>query len=333
MNTHFPAVYSTLDPLSLAALITKKYGLGPVICRLLVRNVADTYLAEAGDARYILRVYRYPNRSLSQVQAEMELLTALKEAAVMVSYPVADLSGSFVQAVEAIEGTRYAVVFSYAPGSPAARLTDGQLRLLGRQMAAFHNVSATIQLSDRRWTFDTETTLTRPLEMFRYAFEEDPEGYRWIEAAAKRVQDRLAGMDTSQFSSGYCHYDFMVKNFHFDGEDRLTFFDFDFFGYGWLVNDVMTFWQHLCFDVHFGRMQQDEADRAYAVFVAAYREIRPLSDAELSVVPYLSLGWWLFYMGFYTTHDQFLALLQPAMLKLRTGMMRQLMDRYWDQKL
>ena len=333
MKASFPAVYSTLDPLSLAALITEKYGLGTVSCQLLVRNVGDTYLVEAGQTRYILRVYRHPNRSLSQVQAEMELLTALKEAAVMVSYPIADLSGAFIQTLDAVEGTRYAAVFSYAPGSPAAKLSDGQLRLLGHQMAGFHNVSATVRLSDRRWTFDAETTLTRPLEMVRYAFAADPEGYRWLEASAKAVQDRLAGIDTTAFSSGYCHYDFLAKNFHFDGDERLTFFDFDFFGYGWLVNDVMTFWQHLCFDVHFGRMQQEEADRSYAVFLAAYREVRPLSDEELAVVPYLSLGWWLFYMGFYTTHDQFFAFLQPAMLKLRTGMMRQLMDRYWDLKL
>jgi len=101
-------------------------------------------------------------------------------------------------------------------------------------------------------------------------------------------------------------------------------------GYGWLVNDIMTFWQHLSLDVHFGRIKQEEAHDAYAVFLEAYRAIRPLSKQELAAVPYLSLGFWLFYMQFHTTHDQFYQFIQPGHLKLRTDLIRQLMERYWE---
>jgi len=38
---------------------------------------------------------------------------------------------------------------------------------------------------------------------------------------------KLAQLDVSAFSTGYCHFDFLPKNFHFDG-DSVTFFDFDF---------------------------------------------------------------------------------------------------------
>jgi Ser/Thr protein kinase RdoA (MazF antagonist) len=109
----------------------------------------------------------------------------------------------------------------------------------------------------------------------------------------------------------------------------VTLFDFDFLGYGWLINDVMTFWTHLCLDVHFNRMSQIEADDSYGVFVQAYRKSRPISKEELEAVPYLSLGWWCFYMGFHATHDQFTPLVQPAQLKMRTALIRQLTERYW----
>jgi Ser/Thr protein kinase RdoA (MazF antagonist) len=99
-------------------------------------------------------------------------------------------------------------------------------------------------------------------------------------------------------------------------------------GYGWLVNDVMTFWQQLCLDVHFGRMTQDAATNSYAVLIDAYRELRPLSDQELAAVPYLSLGWWMFYSGFHTTHDQFYTFIEPSHLKLRFGLIRQLIEKY-----
>jgi len=91
----------------------------------------------------------------------------------------------------------------------------------------------------------------------------------------------------------------------------------------------MTFWQHLALDVHFGRITQTVADEAYAVFLDAYREYRPLSEQELAAVPWLSLGFWLFYMHFHTTHDQFYPFVQPGHLKLRTDLVRKLMERNW----
>jgi Ser/Thr protein kinase RdoA (MazF antagonist) len=159
---------------------------------------------------------------------------------------------------------------------------------------------------------------------------EDPAGYAWIEQAAELVVKKLAQLDVSGFSTGYCHFDFLPKNFHFDG-DSVTFFDFDFMGRGWLVNDIMTFRQHLTLDVHFGRMSQDAADRDYGLFLDAYRAVRPVSGKELEAVPYLALGFWLFYMHFHTTHDQFYPFIQPAHLKLRVGLMQQLMVKYWAE--
>jgi Ser/Thr protein kinase RdoA (MazF antagonist) len=331
MSAIFPASYSTLSNSALASLVALRYGFADVRCELLLRGVGDTYLVESAGDRYILRAYRCSHRSLSQIKAEVELLLALKQADVPAAYPIADLTGSVIQAVEAVEGTRHLVLFNYAPGQPVAALSETQLRTLGHQMARFHVVSSTIVLSDARWNFDFETTLFRPIELLKHAFREDPEGYAWVQQSARKTEQALTGLGVSGFPAGYCHFDFLPKNFHFDG-DSITFFDFDFLGYGWLVYDIMTFWQQLCLDVHFGRMKQAEADEAYAIFVKAYDEVRPLSAAELNAVPWLSLCWWLFYMGFHTTHDQFYPVVQPAHLKLRMGLIRPLMERYWEKE-
>lgn len=330
MNLLFPASYSTLCPQALASLVSEKYGLGTVQCQLLVRGVADTYLVEASAGRFILRAYRSEHRNQRQVKAEIELLNKLKEVGVPVSYPMQDLYGEYIRTVEAVEGKRQLVLFSYAPGHPVSILNERQLYNLGREMARFHDVSSTIELQRDRWNYDLDTILFKPLEMLKFAFRDDPEGYLWMQQAARKVETRLTRIGTSGFSTGYCHFDFLPKNFHFDG-DSITFFDFDFLGYGWLVNDIMTFWQHLCLEVHFGRMKQVEANNAYAIFLNAYRKVRHLSEKELEAVPHLSLGFWLFYMGFHTTHDQFFPFVQPAHLKLRTGLIRQMMERYWTE--
>lgn len=330
MTSVFPASYSTLDSSALASLIAEEYGMANVKCRLITRGVGDTYLVECETNRFILRAYRCSHRTLPQITAEIELLIALKEGEVPVSYPIQALSGKYIQALNAVEGERYVVLFSYAPGKSISALSDAQLRELGHQMARFHNISSTIELSDKRWNFDVDNTLFRPLVMLKDAYIEDAEGYAWMQEGANKVNKKLSLIDTSDFSKGYCHFDFLPKNFHFD-VDSVTFFDFDFLGYGWLVNDIMTFWQHLCLDVHFGKIKQEDAGKAYSRFIAGYREARPVSENELKAVPYLSLGFWLFYMGFHTTHDQFYPFIQPAQLRLRTNLVRQLMETYWPK--
>lgn len=331
MKSVFPAIYSTLSPDTLSSLIAEKYDIGNVQCKFLVRGVGDTYLVESPEARFILRVYRSSHRSLPQIKEEVALLLALKKADVSVSYPITGISGEAILTVEAAEGERHAVLFSYAPGQVVRTMTENQLRNLGREMARFHNVSSQLSLGGARWIFDTETTVFKPLERLKPAFTEDPEGYAWLQETAGKVKVRLSQSGTSAFSNGYCHFDFLPKNFHFDNES-VTFFDFDFMGYGWLVNDIMSFWQHLALDVYTKRMTQDGADDAYKVFLDGYRSYRAVSEQELAVVPYLSIGFWLFYMGFHTTHDQFYAFSQPSQVKLYTGVLKHIVETYWDKE-
>lgn len=324
----FPTIYSTLDPQALAALVTTRYELPDASGQLLVRGVGDTYLIQSSGQRFILRVYRGSHRSLSQINAEIEILTALKKATVPVSYPLADLQGNYIQQLEAAEGLRPAVLFTYAPGMTVNKLNDAQLKNLGRAMAAFHNVSASVKLKEERWEYNLTTIFDEPLQRLQPAFASIPAEYEWWQNAVQQAKSELTQLHLSDFSVGYCQYDFLPKNFHFEG-DAITLFDFDFLGRGWLVNDIMTFWTHLCLDVHFGRITQAEADRSYQLLLTAYRQVRPLSEAELKAIPYLSLGRWCYYMGFHMTHDQFTALTQPAQLSMRTGVIRRLTEIYW----
>ncbi len=325
MKTVFPAIYSTLCPKALSSFLSEKYALENVQCKLLVRGVGDTYLAETPDNRFILRVYRSSHRNILQIKEEVALLQALKERAISVSYPLPDITGETVQLLEALEGERCAVLFSYAPGHAVRLLDNKQLQLLGTEMARFHQVSSSFAPETNRWEFNIETMFARPLEMLRAGFDSNPEDYAWLQEAAKEAIKKLplAGA----LPAGYCHFDLIPKNMHFAG-DTITLFDFDFMGYGWLVNDIAACWQYLALEVYTKRLAQEAADEQYKILLDAYRQHRALSKAELEAVPYLAVGWWLFYMGFHTTHDQFHAFTQPGQLKLFTGLLRHFAT-YW----
>lgn len=329
MKSIFPATYSTLSPPALADFLTERYALDSVHCTLLVRGVGDTYLVDSAPGRFVLRIYRSTHRSLSHVKAEVALLLALKQAGVSVSYPIADRMGEPIQQLDAVEGSRCAVLFSYAPGQPARLLSHSQLRSLGHELARFHQVSSTITLPGERWTFDLDTTLFQPLNRLKSPFGADQQSYLFLQQAARQVETKIGQVDTSGFSRGYCHFDLLPKNMHFE-EDRVTIFDFDFMGHGWLVNDLVSLWQYLALEVYAGRMTSSAFEEAYAIFLESYQSGHPISEQELALIPYLSLGFWLFYMGFHTTHDQFSIYVQGTQLKVYTDFLRHLTGAYWD---
>jgi Ser/Thr protein kinase RdoA (MazF antagonist) len=89
-----------------------------ISCKFLLRGVSDTYIIEATDAKYVLKIYREQHRSRDEIQAEIELLNLLKDGGASVAYPITAINGSQLQQFDAPEGTRYGILFSYAKGAP-----------------------------------------------------------------------------------------------------------------------------------------------------------------------------------------------------------------------
>ncbi len=258
---------------------------------------------------------------------EVELLTRLHAHGIPVAPPLSDQRGEFLQAFEAAEGIRYGIVFAFASGLPSYDLSDAQVERVGQEMARLHNSTAELTLTHPRPVYDLTTTLTLPLQRLASVFAtyDYPEGYAYLTETAARLTAQLEALDTAAFSYGYCHYDFLPKNFHFDEQDQLTFFDFDFAGSGYLVNDVMVFFMHYFLHTVTKRLSAEEANRAFQLFVASYRKVRPLSEAELAAIPTLGFAWWVFFLGFQADHfdDWSNSFFGPRYLRDRVGLIKQ----------
>jgi len=329
----FPTQYSTLSSKALNSFISERYGLNEMSCRLLIRNVSDTYIIEGLTDKYIFKIYRDSHRKLDEIKGEVELLTILADKGAKVSYPLTDLSGNKIQSFNAAEGTRYGVLFSYAKGKVISNPDDDQLAIIGREMAAIHNITADIKLNHSRIAFNTETTITGPLTTIAPAFDELPEEYAYLNTTGEKVIARLNKFNYANFSQGYCHYDVLPKNFHFDEHNNITFFDFDFAGTGLLANDIAIFYIHYFLDVTYGRLTRDESENAFNVFLESYRKVRPVHNDELKAIPYLGFGFWVFYLGFqYENFDDWSNLFfGPKFLKDRTALIKKWMDWFSDR--
>ncbi len=200
-----------ISPSTLESFVRKKYGFDVAQCKLLVRGVGDTYSIGSQQGQFILRIYRPSHRNFEQIKEETELLIILKQAGVSVSYPIADLSGSFIQTIDTSSDTRHAVLFSFAPGKVETSLNKKQLQSLGHEMAHFHNVSSAIDIGNSRWSFGIETTLFSPLKALKSYFNENQEDFDWLQNAVSRASQQLSKLDRSLFSKGYCHFAFCQK--------------------------------------------------------------------------------------------------------------------------
>jgi Ser/Thr protein kinase RdoA (MazF antagonist) len=130
--------------------------------------------------------------------------------------------------------------------------------------------------------------------------------------------------------NGYCHYDFLPKNFHFTAANTITFFDFDFAGKGLLANDITSFYIHFFLETYYQKITQQQADERFAVFVKAYRSVRPLTESELKTISYLGFAFWVFYLGFQydSFEDWSNFFFGPKFLKERVALLKKWTEWY-----
>jgi Ser/Thr protein kinase RdoA (MazF antagonist) len=304
----FPAQYSTLSSKALNERIKEAYGFSGTTTKFLLRGVSDTYLISEGSPKYVLKIYRNAHRSLNELQGEVELLNILRKHKAKAAFPLSDLAGNYIQAFEAAEGIRYGILFSYAEGKVLHDLSEDQLKKVGNEMAFNHNITSQIELKNPRPEYNVTTTIHKPLETLQQAFIDYnyAAGYEYLQAISKKVLDKLESFDTHSFNYGYCHYDYLPKNFHFTERDEFTLFDFDFAGKGFLLNDLMSFQIHYFFQILFGGMPKDQADHDFEIFVNAYREKRAITKEELEAIPYFGVMYWIYYLAVqYENYDDF----------------------------
>jgi Ser/Thr protein kinase RdoA (MazF antagonist) len=327
----FPAQYSTLSSTALQAYLVDTYALSADInCRLLIRNVSDTYILENGKEQYIFKIYRDAHRKLNEIEGELELLNILKSKGHQVAYPIKDKKGNQIQHFDAIEGQRNGVLFSYAPGKVIHDLEQQHLMRFGQDLAAIHLTTEEIKIKYNRPTFNFETTLFQPLESLKLKVPELGDDLVYLEEITQKVIQKFKEFDTSKFSYGYCHYDLFPKNFHFDDEGNITFFDFDFAGEGYLINDLMSFLNHYFFHTLNNQITPDQAKIDFEYFLMSYQKTKSLSTQEIEAIPYLGIGFHIFFLKFfYDNYDDWSNIfLTPKYTKHRIGLIQKWVKMY-----
>jgi len=215
-------------------------------------------------------------RSAADINYELEALDHLAAKGESVSTAVRRLDGARITAIPAPEGKRFAVLFTFAPGRELKQ-DEADSAAFGRSCAAIHAAADDFACGHARFKLDAAHLLNEPLSYIRPHLVHRPEDREFVEAVADRLRHRMAALEHVPLDRGFCHGDFHGGNVHRQ-EDRLTHFDFDCCGNGFRAHDIPVYrWGQ--------RLISTELEQKnWPPFLAAYRESRSLSEADLAAV-------------------------------------------------
>ena len=282
MSKYFPVQKTILSCEAIKERIFSQYNIEKAhTCRFFNHGLNDTYKIENDQKTYYLRVYRKNWRSKDDVISEIKLLNHLsKNKKISVAVPIKNIDGEYMMEINAMEGTRYAVLFESAVGK-SKPLDNKRSYKYGRTAARIHAQADKLEALNR-FHIDLEHLLVEPLKYIKPFLSKRTEDYKYLENTAKKLKKeiiKLLSKDKSAY--GICHGDFHGGNIHFDKNDNLSVFDFDCFGYGWRAYDISVFlWSCASFR-DWGKKNKSKRTRLWNLFLKGYTEERKLTPNEL----------------------------------------------------
>lgn len=301
----FPVTHSVLSAEALGRYIERAYAIGEVgVCALLQHNLNDTYLVEAASGPYILRVSQAqrPNglswRSSEDVLFELDVLRHLARKSIPVATPLTNRDGTDVLRVQAPEGVRHLVLFTYAPGEPvsAPKQTEPLARRYGQAVGALHNATDDFESLHDRFALDVDFLLETPLTTLQPLLRHRPADWTYLRALGVGLAERLLRLQDRGLDTGVCHGDAQGGNACMATDGTLTFFDFDVCGKGWRAYDIAVFF----WGAELGRVRlgwdKRTSDQLCAAYINGYQErraLRPVDHEAIAPLVHLRHYWYL----------------------------------------
>jgi Ser/Thr protein kinase RdoA (MazF antagonist) len=205
------------------------------------------------------------------VEFEGRFLAQAKKSGVCAAAAILGVDGRYGQPLEDGIG----LLTEWAEGNVEWPTPPVKAAALGGEIARLHRGTSGFGDPRSLRPFDTDGLLDRPL-----AFLGEITDVSTLRPHVEEMRGRIDAIEKTPATFGPIHGDVHQGNCHFDG-DRVTLFDFAQSGVGWRAFDLAGFlwpWR----DDHIN----DPATRAACdAYLAGYKAVRPLTDAEERALP------------------------------------------------
>ena len=288
----FPVIASILSQTELGKFITEKYQLeGNFHCKLFRTGVNHTYFISDAKTAYAVRVYCHNWKTKVEIHQELELLNLLKDNNIPISFPIPDKTGNLIQQIDAPEGLRYVVLFTFAKGEKMRFMNNETCSAMGSIMAKIHNITAGKKIN--RVNYDSDILLTKAYDHLALFFSGDLSEMKYIRQLSSKIAKSFDKNSLLENQRGIVHLDIWYDNVSVNSENEITIFDFDNCGNGFLILDVGYF----CKQLFFIESDRNQYEMKVESFLGGYRKERSLSEAELKLIPEAGASIFIFYLG------------------------------------
>jgi Ser/Thr protein kinase RdoA (MazF antagonist) len=288
----FPVTKSTLSADALQSFVVEHYNLSnSTNCKLFRTGMNHTYFITDTATKYVLRVYCYKWRTKAGIQEELQLLNTLKTNKISVSFPVKNSKNEFINTIQAPEGERYAVLFSFAEGEKVRFMDTDNCFTVGKLMATIHNT--TLDKAINRTQYNIDTLVDKPYNSINGFFPETLESMEYLKNTGKQLTEAFNAIDLKHFKQGIIHADLWYDNMNITEDNAITIFDFDFCGNGLQIIDVAYF----CKQLFHIEADKNNYELKFKSFIEGYQSVKLLSKEELAFIPNAGAAIWIFYLG------------------------------------
>lgn len=290
---HFPVTNSNLSATHIGLFVQERYSLSKdTKCQLIKAGINDTYLISDNLDKFVFRVYSLNWRTKLEIDEEIKLLNELKQNSISISHPLADNKNNYIQILNAPEGDRFAVLFTFASGEKLHIITEEAHFEIGQVMAKIHKITNHKKLS--RIDYSPEVILIDSLKKVSSFLTNDTEEMNFMKLAQTYLLKELENADISQIRQGVVHLDIWFDNLNITNDNKVTIFDFDFCGNGWLCLDIAYYILQLHnVEKYEAKDYQPKIDS----FIRGYESVTLINAEEKRLIPMLGVSLYFFYLG------------------------------------
>ncbi|WP_109832274.1 phosphotransferase [Reichenbachiella versicolor] len=287
-----PVLSTIISPDYLSQFCEIKYGYQSKSCTILKTGVNHHYLLTTiSGEKFVIRVYFKDWRTEDEIEEELALLDYLKKNRLTVAYPIENSEGQYIQKIEAPEGERYVVLFSYVEGETIRKPTADHCYHLGVEISKMHKV--TINKSIQRQNYTDTTLSTWAYKLAKSKFGTSSYEMKYFGRAKNIISEEFNNAKRDDLRQGVVHLDLWYENMKIKDDKHIAFFDFDNCGNGWQFLDIA----YCLMLIYRNEPIKESFDKKKARFYEGYESIIKVTDEEKRLVPYGGLAIWLHYSG------------------------------------
>ncbi|NQT60615.1 MAG: phosphotransferase [Bacteroidetes bacterium] len=228
------------------------------------------------DIQYVARFNTSNERTIQELDAEINLLNYLDSKNVNIAKPVISNNNRYVEEQKTPYGKFYTVVFDYVSGKHL-EIEDFNLegfykwgKSLGQMHQVMKEVPESFQIRRKTHNELFENLITK------YLPNDDIEALE-----IERIKRWLSSLTMNKDNYGIIHYDFELDNLIWN-DDGIFVIDFDDAIYSWFAADIA----YALRDLFSEGEKINLHDEKFLKFIQGYREITSLPEDQIKQIPF-----------------------------------------------